>query len=310
VGAKSRAGLTALRRRLNPYFDDDAPQTLSARVFNLLLALLIVVNVAAIILESVKSLASGYAVMFSVIENAATAVFAIEYVLRAWTAVDRVSGAYSNPIWGRIRYLRSFFALIDLAAVLPALLGFIAATDLRVLRILRLLRMLKLTRHSTIFSLIWAVIRDELHAIGAIVFVLCLILVLSGSLAYVLEADAQPDVFTSIPVGIWWAVEAITTVGYGDIVPVTVAGRILGSAVSVIGIITFAMFSGLITVGFMEQLRMRREHYRRLVEQRLADGALNKHDLETVTRVAARMGLTTEETAEAIAEAVEGSRPR
>src|SRR5579862_8626037 len=93
--------LIAVRRRLNPFFDDDAPQGPAVRVFNALLALLIVVNVGAVILESVESLSARYESEFWAIEQIATSVFVAEYILRAWTAVDRVSGAFRRPFWGR-----------------------------------------------------------------------------------------------------------------------------------------------------------------------------------------------------------------
>ncbi len=299
----SRNFLVALRHRLNPFFDDDAPQTLAVRVFNSLLALLIVVNVVAVVLESVESISVRYNGAYWAIENTATAVFVVEYVLRAWTAVDRVSGAFRHPFWGRIKYLHGFFALVDLVAVLPAVLGLLGLTDLRVLRLLRLLRMLKLTRHSTIFGLIGAVFRDEANSIGAVVFILCLILTLSGSLMFMIEGEAQPEVFNSIPAAMWWAVETATTVGYGDMVPVTVLGRILGGIISVIGILTFAMFSGIITVGFMEQLKLRRAQYQRLVERRLAKGGLSAAGMRDLARLGDRLGLPEEETEEAVVEA-------
>ncbi len=247
-----------------------------------------------------------YTGVFSGIEQLATAVFVVEYGLRAWTAVDRVSGAFRHPFWGRIKYLHGFFALVDLVAILPALLGLLGALDLRVLRLLRLLRMLKLTRHSTIFSLIWAVIREEAEAIGALVFVLCLILTLSGSLMYMIEGEAQPEVFNSIPVAMWWAVETLTTVGYGDMVPVTVIGRVLGTVVSVVGILTFAMFSGLITVGFMEQVKRRRARYG-LVGRRITDGAPTDGEIKVAAQKGARLGFGESEVVATIAEAREDS---
>jgi voltage-gated potassium channel len=297
--------LLAFRRRLNPYFDDDARQSTAVRVFNILLATLIVVNVGAIILESVDAIREAHRETFRWIEHTATSVFVVEYVLRAWTSVDRVSGAFRDPFWGRLKYLRGFFALVDLVAVLPAVLGLLGASDFRVLRLLRLLRMLKLTRHSTIFGLIGAVIREEAQAIGAVVFVLCLILTLSASLMYMIEGEAQPLVFDSIPAAMWWAVETITTVGYGDMVPVTVAGRILGGIVSVLGILSFAMFSGIITVGFMEQLKLRRAQYQRLVDRRVAKGRLNEADMVEMERLGDRLGLPEEEAEETIIEAEE-----
>jgi voltage-gated potassium channel len=239
-------------------FDDDAPRTTAVRIFNIALATLIIVNVAAVVFESVASMNQHYRVAFTTIEAIATAVFAVEYVLRVWAAVDYQNTKFHDPLWGRLRYMRGFFPLIDLVAVLPALLGVLGAVDLRVLRLLRLLRMIKLTRHSSVFSLLWDVLREEARSIAALIFVICLTLTISGALMYMIEGPVQPDVFSSIPASMWWAVETITTVGYGDIVPVTTAGRILGGVISIIGIGTLALFSGLITAGYMNQLRLRR----------------------------------------------------
>jgi hypothetical protein len=121
--------------------------------------------------------------------------------------------------------------------------------------------MLKLVRHSTTFDLLFAVLREESRSVTALLFVLLLTVTISASLMYMLENDVQPEVFTSIPVAMWWAIETLTTVGYGDIVPMTVAGRIVGGCVSIIGVGTLALFSGLITVGFLDQLRIYREQH-------------------------------------------------
>ena len=251
----------ALRQRLSTLFDDDAPPNFISSLFNALLAVLIVLNVAAVILDSVESIRSRYGYAFHLVDQVATTVFVIEYVLRLWTCVDFRSGRFTRPFTGRLRYLRSFFAIIDLVAILPAILGLLGAGDLRVLRLLRLLRMLKLTRHSHVFSLLWAVFVEEARSIGAVLFILALTLTLSGALIYMVEGEVQPGVFSSIPASMWWAIETLTTVGYGDMVPLTVVGKMLGGIVSVIGIGTLALFSGLITVSFMHQLRLRRDQY-------------------------------------------------
>lgn len=248
------------RRRLSHLFDDDASHSPVTRLFNLLLALLIIVNVTAVILETVETIRARYEVFFFAAEHIATAIFMVEYVLRVWTAVDLHGGRFADPLWGRLRYMRGFFPLIDLVSVLPAVLGVLGAGDLRVLRLLRLLRMLKLTRHSQVFSLLWSVFREEARSIGALIFILCLTLTISGAIAYMIEGDEQPAVFNSIPACMWWAIETLTTVGYGDMVPATVAGKLLGGLVSIIGIGTLALFSGVITVGFLDQLKHRKEH--------------------------------------------------
>ena len=257
------AGISAVevRRYLATMFEDEEPRSAVTRVFDLALAVLIIVNVSCVILESVESIRRHLASAFDLVENASTAFFSVEYMLRVWACVDLREKRYRDPLWGRLRYMRSFFALIDLVAVLPAVLGFFGAADLRVIRLLRLLRMLKLVRHSTTFGLLFAVLREESRSVTALLFVLLLTVTISGSLMYMLENEVQPEVFTSIPVAMWWAIETLTTVGYGDIVPMTVAGRIVGGCVSIIGIGTLALFSGLITVGFLDQLRTYREQH-------------------------------------------------
>src|ERR1700753_1687240 len=139
----SNSGEQSLRKRLSGLFDDDAPRTLAVRVFNIALAVLIIVNVTAVVLESVPWMSQRYSACFLTIERVATAIFVVEYGLRVWTAVDYRNGKFRDPVWGRLRYMRGFFPLIDLVAVLPAFLGFFGAADLRVLRLLRLLRMIK-----------------------------------------------------------------------------------------------------------------------------------------------------------------------
>ena len=260
-------GNTSWRHRLSRWFDDDATHSnKAARYFNLFLALLIIANVATVILETVEPLRNRYGLAFSIAEHVATAIFSVEYMLRLWTIVDLRDPRFADPFWGRLRYLRSFFALVDLLAILPALLGFLGADDLRVFRLLRLLRMLKLTRHSTVFSLLWAVFREEARSIGALVFILSLTLTISGALAYMIEVEEQPAVFSSIPAAMWWAIETLTTVGYGDMVPATALGKILGGLVSIVGIGTLALFSGVITIGFLDQLRIRREQISQTIE--------------------------------------------
>ncbi len=246
-----------LRQSLATLFDDDA-QSQVAHYFNAALAFLIIVNVGAVILESVEPIRAQYPVTFVAIEHVATAIFIIEYVLRVWTAVDLNDGRFRHPLWSRLAYVRSFFGIIDLLSILPAVLGLLGASDFRVLRLLRLLRMLKLTRHSTVFALIWNVLREEAHAIGALVFILFLTVTVSGALMYMIEGEEPGTLFTSIPASMWWAIETLTTVGYGDMIPSTAAGRILGGSVIIVGIVTLALFSGLITVSFIDQLRIGR----------------------------------------------------
>jgi len=194
---------TSTRRRLSLLFDDDAPPSVAAHAFNIALALLIIVNVIAIILETVEPIRDRFAAGFYWVEHVATTIFGLEYVLRVWTCVDYRGGRFRDPITGRLRYMRSFFAVVDLVAVLPALIRILGAGDLRILQLVRLLRMLKLTRHSAVFKLLWPVFSEEAHAFAGLVFILFLTLTISGALMYMLEADEQPAVFNSIPAAMW-----------------------------------------------------------------------------------------------------------
>jgi voltage-gated potassium channel len=290
----------ALRRRVNALLDHDLPPTPASRLVGALIGALIVVNVASVILESVEPIRIVYEPALWWIEQISTIVFSLEYTLRIWSAVDRVNGRFHHPFWGRLSYARQFFSVIDLLAILPGILGLFGAWDLRVLRLMRLLRMLKLSRHSTTFSLLWAVFREEASAIGAVLFILLLTLIISGSLMYMIEGEAQPAVFSSIPAAMWWAIETLTTVGYGDMVPATPLGKIVGGVVSITGIGTLALFSGILTVSFMDQLRLRRERLRHLVDAGLATGPMSAADQRTIEAMGRRLGVPREDTEEII----------
>jgi voltage-gated potassium channel len=302
--------MSNLRQRINALFDHDMPPRLGARLVSGVVGTLIVINVMSVVLESVESLRARHFETFWWIEQIATAVFAVEYVLRVWSAPDRVAGKYRTPIIGRLRYMMQPFAVVDLIAVLPAILGMLGADDLRVLRLLRLLRMLKLTRHSTAFRLLWDVFREEAKSIGAVLFMLIITLIMSGSIMYMLESEAQPEVFSSIPAAIWWALVTLTTVGYGDMVPVTAWGKIFGGFVAVVGVCTLALFSGLLTVSFMDQLRMRREQYRSVLRAGVASGQLSRRNVAAIERLGTDLGLPLHD-AETMADAaLAGEGPR
>jgi voltage-gated potassium channel len=301
--------MATLRRRISTLFDDGQPQNRPAQILNAVLAVLIVVNVAGVILESVAILHQRYAVYFDAIENAATAVFACEYLLRVWTSIDLQGATDRHPIWGRLRYVGTFFAIIDLIAVLPAVLGMLGAADLRALRLLRLLRMLKLTRHATIFGLLWDVFREEARSIAAVLFILVLTLTISGSLMYMIEGEAQPDQFSSIPAAMWWAIETLTTVGYGDMVPVTAFGRVIGGVVSIVGVASLALFTSVITISFMDQLRQRRELLRHAIAELGPGAPRTEIERRALQHIGGRLGLPEEQIAETVAETAAAGSP-
>ena len=272
------------------------------------LILLIVMNVVAVILESVESLAIVHGPNFHAFDVASVVVFSVEYVLRLWTAVELDDTRYRHPLWGRLRWLISPEAVIDLLAVLPFYLGVFVEFDLREIRVLRVLRVFKLSRYSMAMNVMAAVLRQESRAIGATGVVMVLVLVLSSSLMYLVEHHAQPHVFSDIPTSMWWSIVTLTTLGYGDMVPVTPLGRIIGGMTAVLGVGMIALPAGVLASGFSEQMRIRREEYRDAVEKALEDGRLSRRERRVLEEARIKLGLSDEEAVQVLEEAAKEHR--
>lgn len=252
----------------------------TGRVVDYLLITLIAINVASVILETVNSIASQYADLFAVIEIFSVAVFTVEYLLRLWSSIENPK--YANAKYPRIEYALSPLALIDLIAIIPFFLTFLFVIDLRFLRVLRLLRVLKLTRYSSAMAMLLEVLREERHAFFAAFFILVVLLILAASGAYLAEHQVQPEKFGSIPHAMWWAMATLTTVGYGDVTPVTPIGQIFGSLVAVVGIGMAALPAGILSSGLTAQLRRNREALAFQLRCALEDGII---DLEEETEL-------------------------
>ncbi len=259
-------------------FGDDG-RSRYANIFHVILITLISMNVVAIILESVQSILLKYQTEFLIFEIFSVAVFTIEYFVRAWCIVEQPDRRYAHRVRGRLRYLLTPMALIDLLAVLPFYLAFLFSIDLRFLRVLRLIRVFKLTRYSSAMSILLSVLRQEAKALAAALFVLMLLIIMSASMIYLFEQEAQPEKFGSIPHAMWWALITLTTVGYGDIVPVTTGGKLFGALISVIGIGIVALPAGILAAGFSGKLHARRMDYETKVEHALEDGVISPEDI-------------------------------
>ena len=257
-----------------------------------LLIALIVLNVLAVILESVPSIDAQYAAGFLWFERLSVAVFTIEYIIRLWSAVEASEETKAKPWRARLRYALRPVSLADLMAILPYYLSALINIDLRMLRALRLLRVLKLSRYSTSIGLLLDALRNEARAIAAAVFVLSLLVLIAASFAYAAEHRVQPEAFGTIPDALWWAVITMTTVGFGDVVPVTPFGKVVGS---VIGIGMVALPAGLLAAAFSEQLHLRDQHFEAEVEHRLIDGRISKQDKTDLEEVRKRLGLRSAE---------------
>jgi voltage-gated potassium channel len=290
--------MSRLRRRAYEILEGAGADAPAGRIVNSLLIGLIIANVAAIILESDASIGARYRLWFRLFEWLSVLLFTLEYGVRVWAAVERDDGRYAAPVPGRIRYVLTPLALIDLIAILPFYLSFLLPVDLRFMRVFRLFLIFKLTRYQASMSLLARVLRSEAGPIAAALFVLAMLLVVAASFAYLAEREAQPLAFASIPDAMWWAIVTMTTVGYGDMVPVTPLGRVIGGVIAVIGLGMVALPAGLLASGFSEQLHQRRRAFESEVDRILRRGVLSPEEGDRLKEIRDRLGLTDHQAAE------------
>ena len=224
------------------------------------IGLLIVLNVVAVMASTVDAVAVEYGDALYTFELISVIIFSLEYLLRLWAVVE--DPRYQHPIFGRLRYSITFFALVDLLAILPFYLPMFVRVDLRTLRVLRLLRLarlVKLGRYSTALGTFTSVLRNKREQLLVSMAILLLLVIVSSTAIYYLEHDHQPEAFSSIPAALWWGIVTLTTIGYGDIYPITVGGKIFAAIISVISIGMVAFPSGIIVAGFEEAVDRRKE---------------------------------------------------
>ncbi len=227
------------------------------RALRALLVLIVVASALALVLQTVERLAARFGSLFAALEALALTVLAADYALRLWFAPEGEPGGMEDAWEARLAYARSALGIVDFVAVVPAVVGLLLPIPTDWLRVVRLLRLLKLARHVPALSLFAAVIRNESRPLLAALMAMSVLLVLNSAVMFVLERDAQPTVFASIPHAMWWAIVTMATVGYGDIVPVTGLGKVFGSFVMVLGIAMFAVPAGILATGFAIELRKR-----------------------------------------------------
>jgi len=261
----------------------------------LFIVTLISLNVICIVLESISELDLLYRTQFFAIEIVSTVIFALEYSLRLWSCVESET-ENKAPMKSRIKYVLSPLAIVDLLAFLPSILQLIfPGIDLRFLRVLRLLRVFKLTRYFTSFELLLNVLYEERKNLAGIFFLLLVILTLAASALYLVERDIQQDKFGSIPQAMWWAIAALTTVGYGDVYPLSAAGKILGSLVTIVGIGMVALPSGILASAFSEQMRRKRESLQLAIDDALVDGTIDETEKKAIKDLGDSLGLSEEQ---------------
>lgn len=230
-----------------------------SRAFDFFILALIALNVAATVAESVASLYARYGRALDAFELASLVVFSLEYFARVVSCV--VDPRFASPVRGRVRFVLTPLAIVDLLVILPFLTPWLQADFrcLRALRLLRVLRVARMTRYVSALRLLGTVARAKREELYLTTALMGLLLVMSSSLMYQVEHRAQPESFPSIPATMWWAVETLSTVGYGDVVPSTPAGRVLGAVVAILGIGFFALPTGILGSGFVEELQRRKK---------------------------------------------------
>ncbi len=265
------------------------------KTVNLLLIGLISLNIIAIILESEPEFHQQYHSAFWAFEVFSVIVFTLEYMLRVWSSIDLQETHDSSTIRGRIRYMLSPIALIDLASIVPFYLSLYIVIDLRFLRILRMMRLFKLTRYSRALTALLDVLQKESVTLFAAVVVLFMMLVLSATGIYFLENEIQPEAFGSIPKSMWWAIVTLTTLGYGDIVPVTNMGKFFAGIVGLIGVGMVALPAAILASGFAENLNQRRQKYNLFIQHFLRDGHIDDEERWELEKLRKDLGLEADE---------------
>jgi voltage-gated potassium channel len=223
------------------------------------LVALICLNVLAVILESIGALEQRFGAIFSAFEVASILIFTVEYLARLYACVE--APQYAHPVRGRLRWMFSPMALVDAVAVLPFYLPFVG-TDLRFMRVFRLLRIFriaKVARYSTSLRLVWRVAATKREEMIIAAVLMSVLIVTASCLMYFAEHQAQPEKFSSIPATMWWSIATLTTVGYGDVYPITDLGKTLAGFVAIIGIGFFALPTAILGAGFVQELQRKRE---------------------------------------------------
>ncbi len=273
------------------------PSSKKGNWLNLFLGILICLNVLAIVLESVPSFHLRHNLFLLEFEFFSVVVFSIEYLLRIWLATADLpaNAAFLTRLKVRLKYMISPAAIIDLLSILPFYLSFIFVIDLRFLRVLRLLRIFKLTRYSSAINALLNVLREEASALSAAFFILIVLLISVSSGIYLIEHKAQPDDFGTIPDAMWWAMATLTTVGYGDVTPITSLGKFFGGCVTLIGMGMVALPAGILASGFSEQLAKNKRRFHDEFKEMLKDGVLDDEEKKRLKALQKDLNLTDKE---------------
>ena len=258
ISAHKKSDYTKLKKKVYDLLD---PQQNSGwgHIVNVIIISLIVLNTLAVILETVDYFNQRYHAYLRTFDIFSLIIFTIEYILRLWSCT--ANEHFSHPVKGRIKYFFTPGALIDLFAILPFYLYQIFTADLRFIRTLRLMlffRFLKLGRYLTASKIILTVMQRKREELTVSLLAFLFMIMLSSCLMYYVEHAAQPERFINIPQTMWWSVCTLTTVGYGDVFPITPLGKILTSFIILLGVGLLALPTGIVASGFLDEYQKKK----------------------------------------------------
>lgn len=300
--------LSSLRVKTYQLLESETNTSIAAKAITWSLVLLIITNVIAVIFSSDPDYYRSYKSAFIIFEVISLSIFCFEYILRLWCCIEADEYQNISAFKARTKYVFTPIALIDLITVLPFIIAIFLSVDLRTLRLIRVLRLLKLTHYFKGFNVFITVIIKESRSISAAVMVMIFLVIIAASLMHSIEGTAQPEVFGSIIHSFWWAVVTMTTVGYGDVVPVTTAGKIVSTFIMFIGVGLVALPAAMLAARFSEELRERKEDLDVHIKGALTDGYINRDEYQSLEALAEKLEIEPEELQRSITLIKEGNR--
>ncbi len=297
------------QRRMMEVLNKGDHQDATSRACDIFLSALILLNLAAVCLESVESINREYNSALVAFEWFSVSIFLTEYLLRIWSIAADNRNPAKTPLGRRARYIFSFTGLIDLAAILPSILPLImGGVDLRWLRVLRLIRLLKISHYSSALEDLFSAVYEERRSFAAALYLMAIALFLSSSMMYLAEYEVQPEHFRSIPQTMWWSLITLTTVGYGDVFPITPMGKVIGAFTALMGVCTVALLTGIVASAFSNQMARREAIFEAEINAAMSDGIVTLDEKEHIEELRERFNIPEEHATAIFALLAEGKK--
>jgi len=248
------------KRKVHILLHPELGESKSDKFVNIFIISLIVLNVLAVMVETIHPIHLKYKIYFDWFDRISVYIFTTEYILRVWSCTH--DPRYKGSVKGRLKYIFTPGALIDLLAFLPFYIhiGGVDLRELRILRLMRFFRLFRLTAYTKSAQMIFNVFRSRINELILSFVMVLFLIIIASCLLYFAEHNAQPESFSSIPATMWWAVVTLTTTGYGDMHPITILGKTLAGIIMLTGVALFALPAGIITVGFLEEFRFNKKY--------------------------------------------------